>query len=63
MAGPNDVRNYEPTEYGGNAGLVETEETGHVLKPREVKMMFALQDNPADPQSGQEFVARFESAG
>jgi hypothetical protein len=61
MAGPNDVRNYPPTEYGGNAGLVEGDP--HVMKAREVISEMARNDDPADPESGVDLAARFESAG
>ena len=50
-----------PTEYGGNAGLVE--EYPHVPKAREILGMMMRDDDPADPASGVEVQDRFESAG
>ena len=56
-----DIRREPPTEYGGNAGLVE--EFPHVMKAREVISEMARNDDPADPASGTDLAARFESAG
>jgi hypothetical protein len=58
---PDDIRNAPPTEYGGNAGLAEG--PPHVLKAREVVSEMKRNDDPADPESGIELAARFESAG
>jgi hypothetical protein len=56
-----DIRTAPPSEYGGNAGLVEG--PPHVMKAREVISQMKREDNPADPTSGVELAARFESAG
>lgn len=57
----NDIRNAPPTEYGGHSGLVEPDP--HVMKAREVISEMARNDDPADPESGVDLAARFESAG
>ncbi len=61
MAGPNDVQHYPDTEYGGTSGLVQP--PPHVYKAREVISEMKRNDDPADPESGVDLAARFESAG
>jgi hypothetical protein len=56
-----DIRNAPPTEYGGQAGLVQPDP--HVMKAREVISQMKREDDPADPSSGIDLAARFESAG
>lgn len=56
------MRSYPDTEYGGQAaGLVQPDP--HVYKAREVISEMKRNDDPADPESGVDLAARFESAG
>jgi hypothetical protein len=56
-----DIRTAPPSEYGGEAGLVQP--FPHVMKAREVISKMKREDDPADASSGIDVQDRFESAG